>query len=56
MGRDKEEQLKNEQAAFEAAQRENRRCIYCDGVIPFGENPEGQEKICGSCYNSVKSD
>jgi hypothetical protein len=56
MGREKDEMLRKQQAAHEAAQRDGRRCAHCNAVIPYGETPGGQNKLCVSCYSSMQAD
>ena len=56
MGQDKEARLRQEQGAYDAARRDGRRCELCNAVIPFGESPGGQSKLCVSCYSSMNKD
>lgn len=55
MGCEKDEDLRREKAAYEAARRDGRRYPYCGAVIPYGEalgpNGEGPE-----CVGALRDD
>ena len=55
MGREKDELDKVEQGRFLAAKKDDRRCKYCDRVIPYGEDV-GQHGECGECVGALKDD
>lgn len=56
MGREKDEMLRKQEAAEDAARRDGRRCELCNAVIPYGESPGGQERLCVSCYSAMQAD
>ena len=56
MGREKEVQIYKEQAKHDAAARDGQTCIYCNSVIPYGDEIFGYPGVCYACYGSVKSD
>ena len=55
MGRAKDEMLKREEAQHAAAQRDNRRCPYCNAVIPYGTD-RGPHDECPACVGALKDD
>lgn len=55
MGREKEAIMRREQAQHDAAERDGRRCPYCNAVIPYGTNA-GPHDECPSCVGSLKDD
>lgn len=55
MGKEKERRIKNEQAQYDQAKRDGRRCPYCSSVIPFGTNP-GVHGECPACVGALKDD
>lgn len=55
MGQAKEEMLRREEAQYEAARRDDRRCPYCNAVIPYGTEP-GPHNECPACVGALKDD
>ena len=55
MGQAKHEMELREQAQYDAAERDGRRCPYCSAVIPYGTNA-GPNDECPSCVGALKDD
>jgi len=55
MGRAKDEMMRREQAQHDAAERDDRRCPYCNAVIPYGTDP-GVYGECPACVGALKDD
>lgn len=51
----KREMEEREQAQFDAAERDDRRCPYCSAVIPYGTDP-GPNDECPACVGALKDD
>ncbi len=53
MGLEKNQMIEAEEARYNAAKQRGCRCVYCHGVIPFGEEVAGHSDVCGHCHNTV---
>lgn len=55
MGRDRNARIECEEAERQAAESDERRCVFCSAVIPYGTNP-GQHGECPACVGALKDD
>ena len=55
MGRDKQDRIERDEAQHEAAKRDERRCPYCDAVVPYGTD-FGPRKECPACVGALKDE
>ena len=53
MSREKERMQRQEEGAYVAARRDNRRCGWCGAVIPYGyaRGPHGE---CPACVGALR--
>ena len=55
MGQEKETQVERQEAQYIAAERDGRRCPYCNSVIPYGTD-RGPNSECPACVGALKDD
>ena len=55
MGQAKHEMELREQGEYDAAERDGRRCPYCNAVIPYG-TVLGIYDECPACVGALKDD
>jgi len=53
MGQEKHAIEMREQARYDAARRDGRRCPYCNNVIPYGQE-RGPNRECPACVGALK--